>query len=58
MLVFFSNSLSAVAAASAKDQLDFFETRIRPILVENCYKCHSPAKGKIKGGLELDWKGG
>ena len=26
--------------------------------MENCYKCHSPAKGKIKGGLELDWKGG
>src|SRR5262249_22610653 len=31
---------------------------IRPIFMDNCYKCHSPANGKIKGGLELDWKGG
>jgi hypothetical protein len=46
------------AAAPPKAQLDFFENKIRPILAENCYKCHSPAKGKIKGGLELDWKGG
>jgi len=46
------------AAEPTKAQLDFFERKIRPILTENCFKCHSPAKGKIKGGLELDWKGG
>ena len=41
-----------------KDQLDFFESKIRPIFADNCYKCHSPSKGVPKAGLELDWKGG
>lgn len=36
-------------------QLEFFEKKIRPVLVENCYSCHS-AKEKIKGGLRLDTK--
>jgi len=37
--------------------LDFFEKRIRPVLVASCYECHSAqAKkdGKLKGGLLLD----
>ena len=48
------------AAEIPKAQLDFFESKIRPLLAENCYKCHSPSQvqGKVKGGLELDWKGG
>jgi len=46
------------AAEPTRAQLEFFENKIRPIFAENCYKCHSPAKGKVKGGLELDWKGG
>src|SRR6185295_3235795 len=25
-----------------KDQLDFFESKIRPIFTDNCYQCHSP----------------
>jgi len=32
----------------------FFETRIRPVLVESCYECHSVENGKAKGGLTLD----
>src|SRR3954464_5163547 len=36
------------------EQLDFFEKKIRPILVDNCYKCHSHDSEKIKGGLLLD----
>jgi hypothetical protein len=38
-------------------ELDFFETKIRPVLVERCYSCHSAkaqAAGKLKGGLQLD----
>ena len=53
-----SSTAPAFAAAPNQAQIDFFENKIRPIFAENCYKCHSPAKGKIKGGLELDWKGG
>ncbi|HET9220425.1 MAG TPA: PSD1 and planctomycete cytochrome C domain-containing protein [Terriglobia bacterium] len=41
-----------------KAQLEFFESRIRPIFANNCYRCHSPANGNPRGGLELDWKGG
>ncbi len=33
---------------------EFFETKIRPVLVENCYECHSATAKKIKGGLRLD----
>lgn len=36
---------------------DFFETRIRPVLVEHCYKCHSTTAGKTEGGLALDTRG-
>jgi cytochrome c5 len=41
-----------------KQQFDFFEGKVRPIFVNNCYKCHSPANGAPRNGLELDWKGG
>ena len=34
----------------------FFETKIRPILVQNCYECHSTGSKAIKGGLKLDSK--
>ncbi|MBI3876649.1 MAG: hypothetical protein HY300_11985, partial [Verrucomicrobia bacterium] len=52
---------SATAAAPpklAQQQVDFFEKRIRPVLVENCYKCHSAGAEKIKGGLLLDSRDG
>jgi len=39
-------------------QTDFFETKVRPVLVENCYKCHSAGAEKIKGGLTLDTRDG
>jgi len=35
-------------------QLEFFEKRIRPILTEHCYSCHSAQATKLKGGLRLD----
>lgn len=41
--------------------LTFFERKIRPVLVEHCYRCHSSeaAKtGKLKGGLQLDTRDG
>jgi len=50
----------AAFAAAAKldpEQLDFFEKKIRPVLAEQCYKCHS-ANEKIKGELELDTRVG
>ena len=44
---------AAEPALSAADQ-QFFETKIRPVLTEQCYKCHSHTADKIKGGLMLD----
>jgi hypothetical protein len=35
-------------------QLAFFEAKVRPVLVEHCYKCHSLSAEKLKGGLALD----
>ena len=32
----------------------FFESRIRPILIEKCYQCHSSKSDAVKGGLLLD----
>jgi cytochrome c553 len=39
-------------------QQQFFENRVRPVLVQNCYKCHSQQAEKVKGGLLLDSKEG
>src|SRR5262245_9640174 len=38
--------------------VDFFEKKIRPVLVEHCYKCHSAQAKKLRGGLRLDLKAG
>ena len=49
---------AAATAEPTKEQAAFFENKIRPILSENCYKCHSLEKGKSKGGLTLDTRDG
>jgi len=54
--------LTAAATVRSEDEpnaagLELFEKKIRPVLVANCYECHSAeaAKaGKLKGGLQLD----
>ncbi len=51
-------ALAAVAAAQASEpsatQLEFFESKVRPLLVTHCYECHSAGARKLKGGLRLD----
>jgi hypothetical protein len=57
---------SAAAAAVApvadgpisRERLAFFEAKIRPVLIENCYKCHSASAEKIKGNFVLDTRDG
>ncbi|MBU6179108.1 MAG: hypothetical protein KGR69_05555, partial [Verrucomicrobia bacterium] len=49
------------AEAASPESLAFFETKIRPVLAENCYGCHSAeaqAKGKLKAGLYADSREG
>ena len=48
---------AAMSTPSATD-LQFFESKIRPILVDRCYKCHSHDADKVKGGLMLDTREG
>lgn len=41
----------------ANEGIDFFEAKIRPVLVEHCYECHN-SSGKAKAKLALDYKAG
>jgi len=43
---------------TTKAGADFFEKQIRPILVQNCYQCHSGDSKKAKGGFVLDTREG
>ncbi|OYW12841.1 MAG: hypothetical protein B7Z55_17905, partial [Planctomycetales bacterium 12-60-4] len=49
---------SAQEAPFAAEQIDFFEAKIRPVLVEQCYSCHSAESKSLKGGLRLDVREG
>ena len=48
--------LTAFAASSnaQEAEIEFFEKKIRPVLIERCYKCHSADSKKVKGKLFLD----
>ena len=51
---------AVIAAAHAHgdqpttDEIKFFETKIRPVLIKECYGCHSNKAGNVRGGLRLD----
>src|SRR5262249_39078062 len=46
----------ALAPEPSSAGLEFFEKKIRPVLVEHCYQCHSAKKSR--GGLRLDSRDG
>ncbi|MDB6115957.1 MAG: hypothetical protein JWQ62_2902 [Lacunisphaera sp.] len=49
--------IAPAPAISAAD-LQFFEAKIRPVLTEECYKCHSHQADRVKGKLMLDSRDG
>src|SRR6476659_3428547 len=54
---------TAVAHAQSTEPVDasgveFFESKIRPVLAKNCYGCHSAATKVISAGLQLDTRDG
>jgi len=62
-LVLFTSLCEASFAAAGDpappttEQLEFFENKVRPLLADKCYRCHSDAaeeKGKLKANLRLD----
>ena len=46
------------SAEPSAERMAFFENKIRPVLVEKCYKCHSANSEKVKGELLLDTREG
>jgi hypothetical protein len=44
----------AVGGELASEEVDFFETKIRPVLAEHCYSCHASDSKIIRGGLLVD----
>src|SRR6056297_2570460 len=53
----FSVAVAADSSAADPASVEFFENRIRPVLVEHCYSCHSePARqaGDFQAGLAVD----
>ncbi|WP_235935387.1 PSD1 and planctomycete cytochrome C domain-containing protein [Candidatus Laterigemmans baculatus] len=45
---------AAEAIAADRQEEAFFESRVRPLLVEHCYDCHSLELGDSSGDLRLD----
>ena len=43
-----------VFASPEAGQVEFFESKVRPIFAEHCYQCHSAQAQKVKGELRLD----
>ena len=55
MLIALLGELAVISArGEEREGFDFFESKIRPLLIERCYECHSARSEKIKGGLRLD----
>ena len=45
-------------AQEPSQKLDFFESKIRPVLVERCYECHSASASILQGNLSLETRQG
>ncbi|MCC6343690.1 MAG: PSD1 domain-containing protein [Bryobacterales bacterium] len=43
-------ALASIVQAQRTDSIEFFETKVRPVLAKNCFSCHTQAK---LGGLEM-----
>jgi len=59
-LLFGLDTAHAAPAGKAitPEQREFFENKIRPVLVKECYDCHSEERGKNKGELTVDTRDG
>src|SRR6266446_3033303 len=53
VLLLVGTTLPARAADPTLEGIEFFEKKIRPLLTENCFRCHSH-DGKHKANLYLD----
>jgi hypothetical protein len=44
--------------AADREGIEFFEKKIRPVLVERCYECHSSLAKQLEGSLSLESRAG
>jgi hypothetical protein len=51
-------SEAALGSGITPEQEQFFEVKIRPVLVTHCGKCHASTAEKLRGGLRLDSRDG
>ena len=49
-----ASAVSAGDGPASAEGIEFFEAKIRPVLIERCYQCHGDGPKKAKGGLRLD----
>jgi hypothetical protein len=62
LISFAAHTSAAESATPAKEKevkltakgVEFFESKIRPVLTQRCYSCHSNQAKEVKGGLLLD----
>jgi Protein of unknown function (DUF1553)/Protein of unknown function (DUF1549)/Planctomycete cytochrome C len=53
-LLALSGSQAVADEKPTAEQARFFESKIRPVLVRECFSCHSSEVGQVRGGLWLD----
>jgi hypothetical protein len=56
LLAFPGPGAAADPVLTPRQQVEFFTGKVKPLLVKNCFKCHSG--NKVKGGLHLDNRAG
>ncbi|MCA9231787.1 MAG: PSD1 domain-containing protein [Planctomycetales bacterium] len=56
LMVVWATRVAATESASgfSPQDIEFFEREVRPLLVEQCYECHSNSSKRLEGGLRLD----
>ncbi|HYT91692.1 MAG TPA: PSD1 and planctomycete cytochrome C domain-containing protein [Gemmataceae bacterium] len=54
VLLFLGSVGPRTLADATPEGIEFFEKKIRPVLAEHCYSCHSHQAKKPRGGLLLD----
>lgn len=57
-IVVFISQILLCSTIFANPAITFFESKIRPVLVSQCYSCHSSRNNDVKGGLALDTREG
>jgi hypothetical protein len=58
LVMFCGSAFAAENKQGDPGQVDFFETKIRPVFVEHCYECHTGQSKIVREGLRLDSREG